>query len=75
MIKRHKIPFPSDDKNYYQIFDFNVGKTVEFYGKQFKIIGTDNFTRDFLKKAGVDVPENLPMPIDPYFMNREKVRL
>jgi hypothetical protein len=51
-----------------------VGITVEFYGKQFEIIGADNFTRDFLKKAGVDVPENLPMPTDPYFINREKVR-
>lgn len=75
MIKRHKIPLPSSNSNYYQLFDFNVGITVEFYGKQFKIIGADNFTRDFLKKAGVDVPDNLPMPIDPYFINREKVRL
>lgn len=48
---------------------------MEFYGKQFKIIGTDSFTRDFLKKNGVDVPENLSMPDDPYFTRREKVIL
>jgi len=48
---------------------------VEFYGKQFKIIGVDSFTRDFLKKTGVDVPENMPMPVDPYFTQREKVIL
>jgi len=48
---------------------------VEFYGKQFKIIGVDSFTRDFLKKTGVDVPENMSMPVDPYFTKREKVIL
>lgn len=74
LIKRHKIPLPNSENNdYYQLLDLNVGVTVEFYGKQFKLIGADNFTRDFLKKTGVDVPENLSMPIDPYFMSREKV--
>jgi len=48
---------------------------VEFYGKKFRIIGVDSFTRDFLKKTGVDVPENMPMPVDPYFTQREKVIL
>jgi len=65
----------SDNNDYYQLLDLNVGTTVEFYGKQFKIIGADEFTKDFLKRAGVDVPENLSMPIDPYFMNREQVIL
>lgn len=75
LIKRHKIPLPNNsDNEYYQLTDLNVGVTVEFYGKRLTIIGADNFTRDFLKKAGVDVPENMPMPMDPYFMNREKVR-
>ncbi|VVC33906.1 Uncharacterised domain DM10,Domain of unknown function DUF1126 [Cinara cedri] len=74
LIKRHKIPLPNNygDNDYYQLTDLNVGVTVEFYGKHLKIIGADNFTRDFLKKAGIDVPENMPMPIDPYFINREK---
>lgn len=76
LIKRHKIPLPnfSNNNDYYQLLDLNVGVTVEFYGKQLTIIGADNFTRDFLKKTGVDVPENLSMPIDPYFLSREKVR-
>lgn len=72
MIKRHKIPLPNSN-GYYQLLDLNVGVTVEFYGKQFHIIGADNFTRDFLKNAGVDVPENSKMPVDPYFISREKV--
>lgn len=73
MIKRHKIPLPNSNDDYYQLLDLNVGTTVEFYGKKLKIIGADNFTRDFLTKAGVDVPDNIPMPIDPYFIDREKV--
>lgn len=73
LIKRHKIPLPTDNSHYYQLLDLNIGVTVEFYGKRFKIIGVDNFTRDFLKKAGVHVPENLSMPVDPYFVNREEV--
>lgn len=72
LIKRHKIPLPNgNNNNFYQLLDLNVGVTVEFYGKYLKIIGVDNFTRDFLKKSGVDVPENLSMPVDPYFVNRE----
>ncbi|XP_060867851.1 EF-hand domain-containing family member C2-like [Metopolophium dirhodum] len=72
LIKRHKIPLSNNNNDYYQLLDFNVGITVEFYGKQFKIIGVDSFTRDFLKKTGVDVPENMAMPVDPYFTGREK---
>ncbi|XP_050054514.1 EF-hand domain-containing family member C2-like [Aphis gossypii] len=72
LIKRHKIPLSNNKNDYYKLLDLNVGVTVEFYGKQFKIIGTDSFTRDFLKKNGVDVPENLSMPDDPYFTRREK---
>ncbi|XP_025206632.1 EF-hand domain-containing family member C2-like [Melanaphis sacchari] len=74
LIKRHKIPLSNNKNDFYKLLDLNVGVTVEFYGKQFKIIGTDSFTRDFLKKNGVDVPENLSMPDDPHFTRREKTQ-
>ncbi|XP_050539313.1 EF-hand domain-containing family member C2-like isoform X2 [Daktulosphaira vitifoliae] len=71
LIKRHAIPLPNSDGQYYHLFDLNVGSTVEFYGKKFIITAADSFTRDFLRNVGVDVPDNLPMPDDDSLMSKQ----
>lgn len=75
-IKRQRIPLPGCDQDtgpYYKITDIVVGETVTFYGKEMKIIGVDNFTRDFLHRMGMDVPNNESVPDDPYFVYRTEV--
>lgn len=75
-IKRQRIPLPGCDQDtgpYYKITDIVVGDTVTFYGKEMKIIGVDNFTRDFLHKMGIDVADNESVPDDPYFVYRTEV--
>lgn len=76
-IKKQKIPLPGCDQNvgpYYKLIDLVVGGSVTFYGKELKITGVDSYTRDFLTKMGVNVLENQPVPDDPYFIHRKKVK-
>ncbi len=67
IIRRHRIPHPPPyDDTFHTIEDLNVQKDVEFYGKKFKLIDCDEFTRNFLTKLGVRVPVQLSPPSDPY---------
>lgn len=71
-MRRHQIPKPQpDDEDCYVIEDFNIGEKVTFYGRTFMIVDCDKFTREFLEKLGKQVPEALPMPLDPYTLERE----
>jgi len=73
LITRHRIRFPAtgNSDDYYDILDFNVGKEVEFYGKNFKIVNCDAFTRKFLNRLGIAVPDPVPMPHDVYQESRQ----
>jgi len=76
LIIRHRIPFPApQNEEFYGILDFNIGKEVELYGRVFKITNCDRFTRDFLNRTGIHVPDPIDMPPDPYTAEREKVNL
>lgn len=67
LISRQRIRFPAPmDENFYDIIDFNVGREVELYGKVFKITNCDQFTRVFLNRLGISVPDPINSPIDPY---------
>jgi hypothetical protein len=48
LIKRQKLPKSSTD--YYSVRDFNLGVNITFYGKTFRIVSCDQFT----KVAGID---------------------
>lgn len=54
------------DDNFYDIIDFNVGREVELYGRVFKITDCDKFTRTFLNRCGISVPDPIVAPPDPY---------
>lgn len=60
------------DDNFYEMIDLNIGKEVEFYGRVFKITNCDNFTRNFLNRCGIAVPDSLNIPDDPYLDLRAK---
>lgn len=62
------------DDNFYDIMDFNVGREVEFYGKVFKLTNCDLFTRNFLNRCGIAVPDPLTSPEDPYLKIRSHDR-
>ncbi|GLG95505.1 Uncharacterized protein GBIM_02452, partial [Gryllus bimaculatus] len=67
LISRKRIPFPAPrNREFYDILDFNIGCAVELYGRIFKITNCDRFTRTFLNRLGISVPDPIPMPRDPY---------
>ncbi|KAK9869902.1 hypothetical protein WA026_003622 [Henosepilachna vigintioctopunctata] len=74
-LSRQRIRFPAPmDENFYDIIDLNIGKEVEFYGRCFKIIDCDKFTRTFLNRCGICVPDPITLPTDPYLDLRQKER-
>jgi hypothetical protein len=57
ILKRHRVPLPApNDDRFYTYDQFNVGTEVSFYGRVYKLIDCDPFTRNFLTKLGVRVP-------------------
>lgn len=67
IVARQRIPRPPPyDDTFYTIEDFNVRADVAFYGRRYSITGCDAFTRNFLTKLGVRVPDPASQPSDPY---------
>lgn len=76
-MKRQKMPLPGCDPEtgpYYKLTDLTVGEKVIFYGKELMIVGADNYTRDFMNKMGVNLLDNQPVPEDPYYEFRKRVK-
>ncbi|KAH3898436.1 hypothetical protein DPMN_022668 [Dreissena polymorpha] len=74
LIRRHRIPKPPPhDDEYYTVEDFNINKEINLYSKVFKITNRDEFTRNFLKKLGVRMPDLVTAPSDPYTNYRKAV--
>ncbi|KAJ3010797.1 EF-hand domain-containing member C2 [Thoreauomyces humboldtii] len=74
LIRRHRITKPeSANGQHYTVADFNVGKEVTFYSRTFKIVGCDDFTKDFLSTLHVAVPSNGGFPTDPYSVHRAEL--
>lgn len=60
ILKRHRVPLPAPNDDRFYTYDlFNVGAEVSFYGRVYKLIDCDPFTRNFLTKLGVRVPPGL----------------
>ncbi|KAF9824875.1 hypothetical protein SFRURICE_001748 [Spodoptera frugiperda] len=62
MISRQRIRLPFSYDLYYDVLDLNIGLEVTFFGKVFKIVNCDNFTRVFLNRLGINVPDPIPYP-------------
>ena len=71
-LKRHRVP--KEEGGFYGVHDLTVGKTLAVYGRVFLLTDCDNFTRTFLHNLGIEVPESLDMPTDPYTSTREDMK-
>ncbi|KAL0480787.1 EF-hand domain-containing family member efhc2 [Acrasis kona] len=76
LIKRHRIPKPGVDREFYLLEDLNIGNEVTLYGKTFRIVGCDRFTKEFLGGIGIDISENdvEDFPQDQYTQGREELK-
>ncbi|XP_014259036.1 EF-hand domain-containing family member C2 [Cimex lectularius] len=75
LIKRHRIRYADSGHNdeFYDIIDFNIGKELQLYGKNITLVNCDSFTRIFLNRLGIPVPDPMAMPEDPYMKERKKI--
>jgi len=71
LIKRQRLP-KSDQGNCWHWTDLNLGMDVVFYGRTFRLINCDNFSRDFLESEGVVMNESEQCPNDPYTDSRRQ---
>ncbi|XP_024947143.1 EF-hand domain-containing family member C2 isoform X2 [Cephus cinctus] len=72
LIRRQRIPMPDPVRyRFYDILDLNVGKEPEFFGRVYKIVDCDKFTRRFLNRIGIPVPDPIDIPTDPYIERRK----
>ncbi|XP_065162838.1 EF-hand domain-containing family member C2-like isoform X2 [Atheta coriaria] len=69
--QRVRLPAPMDD-NFYDILDFNIGREIEVFGKFIKLTNCDKFTRNFLNRQGISVPDPINTPADPFLVDRAK---
>ncbi|XP_076379277.1 EF-hand domain-containing family member C2 [Megalopta genalis] len=67
LLKRQRVPMPNPAKyRYYDILDLNIGKEPEIFGRVYKIVDCDKFTRRFLNRMGIPVLDPINIPKDPY---------
>jgi len=68
-IKKHRVP--KREGGHYTWGDFGPRKNLEFYGRVFRIVDCDDFTRNFYEEAGYPLEPAEPFPED----NFDKTRL
>lgn len=76
IVRRQRIPLPDPVKyRYYDILDLNIGKECEFFGRTYKITDCDPFTRKFLNRMGIPVPDPIEVPCDPLSERQKRERV
>ncbi|GFV41057.1 EF-hand domain-containing family member C2 [Trichonephila clavipes] len=68
LVNRNLIPKP--EGGFYCLDDLKIGQTVIFYGKSFKLLDCDPFTKTFLREMGYRVNSPEPRFIDPVAADR-----
>ncbi|RMC06229.1 hypothetical protein DUI87_15660 [Hirundo rustica rustica] len=76
IVRRHQIPLPPPHEDqFYTAYDFNINTEVTFYGRRYKIIDCDLYTKNFLRKIGIRLNPPACRPDDPYTTEREQTTL
>lgn len=73
-LKRHLVPKP-DSIEVYSWKDLNVGINIEFYGRVFRIVDCDTFTRSFYANEGVKLGNAEDYPNDPFVHTRAFINM
>lgn len=63
-IKRHRIP--KSNNEYVSLNDLAIGAELAIYGRVFRVVDTDEFTRQFFGQNGIDLGDPEDYPSDPF---------
>ncbi len=72
-LKRHKVP--REDGQIYTYRDLNLGTDLNIYGRVFRIINCDEFTRQFFSNEGINLNNSERMPDDPFDKTRAMINM
>ncbi|KAG4065244.1 hypothetical protein HA402_012686 [Bradysia odoriphaga] len=75
IVSRQKIPRTNGSCEYLSILDLNVNSTIQIFDRVYFISGCDQFTRNFLNRAGVAVADKQDTPSDPGQELRKKAAM
>lgn len=64
-LKRHKVNYPQAGRDY-NWRDFEIGMEIDIYGRVFKIVDADDFTRRFYANEGTWLGSATPYPEDSF---------
>ena len=67
-LKRHKVP--KADGQHYSWQDLQLGMDLSVYGRVFRIVDSDDFTRKFYSNEGVALGQPEGYPDDPFVKTR-----
>lgn len=66
-VKRHRIPKGnSGNSDFFTINDLSIGAELHIYGRVFRLVDADEFTRAFYSQNGVDLGVSESYPLDPF---------
>ena len=75
-MKRHKVPMPNlTPPQYYTWRDLNLKCNIEVYGRVFRIIDCDDFTRSFFSNEGFALNVAEQYPADPFVQTRAMINM
>ena len=72
-MKRHKLPYPHDESQYYNWKDLNVAQNFNVYKRIFRICDCDDFTKKFYANEGVTLNAAEPLPGDNFAHTRAMI--
>lgn len=62
-MSRQQVPCNgSDQQEFLSVLDFNVQHVVNIFGVNYVLVDCDEFSRKFLERAGIEVPQPIEMP-------------
>jgi len=73
-LKRHSLPMPDGSRNYDEK-DLNLGMNLSVYGRVFRIVDCDAFTRDFYSSIGINLNGPEEYPDDPFAKTRAMINM
>jgi len=74
-LKRHKVPRPEDATVHYSWPDLNLGSNLNVYGRVFRIVDCDDFSRRFFANEGVALNPPESYPDDPFQKTRAMINM
>lgn len=69
------MPRPEDATAHYSWPDLNLGQNINVYGRVFRIVDCDDFTRRFFANEGVALNSPESYPDDPFQKTRAMINM